>query len=55
MTAPVPADVLSKLKAVLGPSGWSEDPIKLDGKLLEWRGRWRGGSSGSTRWTSRPR
>jgi FAD/FMN-containing dehydrogenase len=42
MTAPVPADVLSKLKAVLGPSGWSEDPIKLEGKLLEWRGRWRG-------------
>jgi FAD/FMN-containing dehydrogenase len=42
MTAPVPADVLSKLKAVLGPTGWSEDPVKLDAKLLEWRGRWRG-------------
>jgi FAD/FMN-containing dehydrogenase len=42
MTAPVPADVLSKLKAVLGPTGWSEDPVKLDAKLVEWRGRWRG-------------
>ena len=24
MTAPVPADVISRLKAVLGPGGWSE-------------------------------
>jgi FAD/FMN-containing dehydrogenase len=42
MTAPVPADVLSSLKAVLGPQGWSDDPTMLEGKLVEWRGRWRG-------------
>ncbi len=42
MTAPVPADVLSRLKAVLGPSGWSQDPERLAPKLLEWRDRWTG-------------
>jgi FAD/FMN-containing dehydrogenase len=42
MTAPVPADVISSLKAVLGPDGWSDDPQRLEGKLVEWRGRWRG-------------
>jgi FAD/FMN-containing dehydrogenase len=42
MTAPVPADVLSRLKAVLGPYGWSQDPERLAPKLLEWRDRWTG-------------
>jgi FAD/FMN-containing dehydrogenase len=42
MTVPVPADVLSKLKAVLGPDGWSDDPARLAPKLAEWRGRWTG-------------
>lgn len=42
MTAPVPADVLSRLKAVLGESGWSQDPERLAPKLLEWRDRWQG-------------
>jgi FAD/FMN-containing dehydrogenase len=42
MTAPVPADVLSRLKAVLGAGGWSEDPARLAPKLLEWRDRWTG-------------
>jgi FAD/FMN-containing dehydrogenase len=42
MTAPVPADVLSKLKAVLGPEGWSQDPERIAPKLKEWRGRWNG-------------
>src|SRR3954451_25047150 len=42
MTAPVPADVLSRLKAVLGEGGWSQDPERLAPKLLEWRDRWRG-------------
>jgi FAD/FMN-containing dehydrogenase len=42
MTAPVPADVLSRLKAVLGEGGWSEDPERLAPKLLEWRDRWSG-------------
>lgn len=42
MTAPVPADVISRLKAVLGPSGWSEDPERIAPKLVEWRDRWVG-------------
>ena len=42
MTAPVPADVLSRLKAVLGEGGWSQDPERLAPKLLEWRDRWIG-------------
>jgi FAD/FMN-containing dehydrogenase len=42
MTAPVPADVLSRLKAVLGDGGWSDDPERLAPKLLEWRDRWHG-------------
>ena len=42
MTAPVAADVVSRLKAVLGPDGWSQDPDKLGPKLVEWRDRWSG-------------
>jgi FAD/FMN-containing dehydrogenase len=42
MTAPVPADVLSRLKAVLGEFGWSQDPDRLAPKLVEWRDRWVG-------------
>ena len=42
MTAPVPADILSRLKSVLGPGGWSQDPERLAPKLIEWRDRWTG-------------
>lgn len=42
MTISVPADVLSRLKAVLGEGGWSEDPQVLAPKLMEWRDRWTG-------------
>ncbi|HEY8616757.1 FAD-binding oxidoreductase [Phenylobacterium sp.] len=42
MTAPVPADVLSRLKAVLGEGGWSTDPERIGPKLVEWRDRWVG-------------
>lgn len=42
MTKPVPADTLSRLKAVLGAGGWSQDPDRLAPKLKEWRGRWMG-------------
>src|SRR5258706_13990125 len=42
MTVPVPADVLSRLKAVLGEGGWSQDPERLAPKLVEWRDRWSG-------------
>ena len=42
MTLSVPADVISRLKAVLGEGGWSQDPERLAPKLLEWRDRWSG-------------
>ena len=42
MTAPVPADVISRLKAVLGAGGWSDEPARLAPKLVEWRDRWTG-------------
>ena len=45
MTAPVPADVISRLKAVLGEGGWSEDPARIAPKLVEWRDRWVGSTS----------
>lgn len=41
MAAPSP-DVLERLKAAVGPGGWSDDPDRLAPKLVEWRGRWRG-------------
>ena len=42
MSVSVPADVISRLKAVLGEGGWSQDPDRLAPKLVEERGRWRG-------------
>ncbi len=42
MTLAIPADVLSRLKAVLGEDGWSQDPDRLAPKLVEWRDRWHG-------------
>ena len=42
MTALVSADVISRLKALLGPDGWSQDPVRLAPKLVEWRDRWSG-------------
>jgi FAD/FMN-containing dehydrogenase len=42
MTAPVPADVISRIKSVLGEGGWSIDPDRLAPKLVEWRDRWSG-------------
>jgi len=35
MTIPVPADVVSRLKAVLGEAGWSTDPDRIAPKLVE--------------------
>jgi len=34
--------VLERLKAVVGPSGWSDDPVRLAPKLTEWRDQWPG-------------
>ena len=42
MIAPIPADVISRLKAALGEGGWSEDPDRIAPKLVEWRDRWTG-------------
>jgi len=42
MTLAAPADVISRLKAVLGEGGWSQDPDRLAPKLVEWRDRWSG-------------
>ena len=33
---------IAALKALVGPGGWSDDPVRLAPKLEEWRGRWRG-------------
>lgn len=42
MNKPVSTDVISRLKAVLGEGGWSQDPDVIAPKLVEWRGRWQG-------------
>lgn len=39
---PLPPATLDRLKARLGPDGWSDDPARLAPKLVEWRGRWTG-------------
>jgi FAD/FMN-containing dehydrogenase len=38
----LPQDLSDRLKSAAGPGGWSEDPARLEPKLIEWRGRWRG-------------
>lgn len=35
-------DTLDKLKAVLGPKGWSQDESDLAAFTRDWRGRWQG-------------
>ena len=42
MIAPVPPDVIDRLKTLLGEGGWSQDPERLAPKLVEWRDRWSG-------------
>ena len=42
VAAPIDADVIARLKAVLGEGGWSQDPDRLAPKLVEERGRWKG-------------
>ena len=42
MSQSVPEPVLSRLKAIVGEGGWSQDPARLAPKLIEWRGRWHG-------------
>jgi FAD/FMN-containing dehydrogenase len=42
MRPAVPDAVLDRLKAALGPGGWSQDPDRLAPHLVEWRERWSG-------------
>jgi FAD/FMN-containing dehydrogenase len=42
MIPPVPVETLARLKTLLGPGGWSDDPARLAPKLVEWRDRWSG-------------
>jgi FAD/FMN-containing dehydrogenase len=39
---PIPADVLDRIKAAVGPKGWSDDPAALEPQLIDWRRRYRG-------------
>ncbi|ESQ83706.1 D-2-hydroxyacid dehydrogenase [Asticcacaulis sp. AC466] len=41
-TPPVSPEVIARIKAVVGDAGWSEDPMRVDPKLTEWRGKWKG-------------
>jgi FAD/FMN-containing dehydrogenase len=42
MAIPPAPETLARLKAALGPEGWSDDPERLAPKLVEWRDAWRG-------------
>ena len=39
---PVPGDVIERLKAVVGPKGWSNDATTLAPQLVDWRRRYQG-------------
>ncbi|WP_443747335.1 FAD-binding oxidoreductase [Asticcacaulis solisilvae] len=41
-TPVVAPEVIARIKAVVGDAGWSEDAGRLDAKLTEWRGKWKG-------------
>ncbi|MDV6332913.1 FAD-binding oxidoreductase [Asticcacaulis sp. 201] len=41
-TPSVSPEVIAQIKAVVGDAGWSEDPMRVDPKLTEWRGKWKG-------------
>jgi len=42
MTVPLSDALLNRLKALVGPSGWTDDPEILAPRLVEWRDRWSG-------------
>jgi FAD/FMN-containing dehydrogenase len=35
-------EALAAVKAAAGDDGWSDDPVRIEPKLVDWRGRWRG-------------
>jgi len=42
MSTPPSPEAIARLKAIVGPDGWSTDADRLAPKLEEWRGRWKG-------------
>lgn len=42
MPRPATPAVIERLKSVVGPSGWVQDPAQLEPYLTEWRGAYRG-------------
>lgn len=42
MIRPASDDLMHQLKALVGPSGWTDDPDVLAPRLVEWRDRWSG-------------
>jgi FAD/FMN-containing dehydrogenase len=42
MTHDIVGPPFDRLATVLGPDGWSRDPLRIAPKLVEWRDRWRG-------------
>jgi len=42
MIRPPSDDLVYRLKALVGPSGWTDDPEVLAPRLVEWRDRWSG-------------
>jgi FAD/FMN-containing dehydrogenase len=40
--SPIPGDVLDRIKAAVGPKGWSDDLATLEPQLVDWRRRYRG-------------
>jgi FAD/FMN-containing dehydrogenase len=41
-TPAVAPEVIARIKAAVGDAGWSDDAGRLDAKLTEWRGKWKG-------------
>src|SRR5262245_8833845 len=39
---PVPGDLVERIKAVVGPKGWSDDAATLAPQLIDWRRRYQG-------------
>src|SRR4029453_12132592 len=39
---PVPGDLVERIKAVVGPRGWSDDDATLAPQLIDWRRRYQG-------------
>ncbi|MBU2090543.1 MAG: FAD-binding oxidoreductase, partial [Alphaproteobacteria bacterium] len=38
----IPTDILTRLKAIVGPAGYIEDPADMEPYCVSWRDGWRG-------------